>query len=56
MGAVSPYACDVVDQAQFTQLAERVDSLLGRSTTVVVNNAGVGVVGRIDELSLEDWH
>ncbi|MGB0954985.1 MAG: SDR family NAD(P)-dependent oxidoreductase [Panacagrimonas sp.] len=50
------YRCDVGDQAQFTELAEQADSLLGRPTTLVVNNAGVGVGGRIGEVSLEDWH
>lgn len=50
-----PYTCDVGDQGQFTQLAEQADSLLGRPTTLVVNNAGVGVGGRIGEVSLEDW-
>jgi short-subunit dehydrogenase len=51
-----PYTCDVGDQAQYTALAEQADSLLGRPTTLVVNNAGVGVGGRIGEVSLEDWH
>ena len=51
-----PYTCDVGDQVQFTQLAEQADSLLGRPTTLVVNNAGVGVGGRIGDVSLEDWH
>ena len=51
-----PYTCDVGDQVQFTQLAEQADSLLGRPTTLVVNNAGVGVGGRIGDISLEDWH
>lgn len=50
------YICDVGDRAQFSELAEQADSLLGRPTTLVVNNAGVGVGGRIGEISLEDWH
>jgi NAD(P)-dependent dehydrogenase (short-subunit alcohol dehydrogenase family) len=50
-----PYACDVGDQAQFTELAARADELLGRPTTVVINNAGVGVGGPIGDVSLEDW-
>lgn len=51
-----PYTCDVGDQDQFAALAERADTLLGRPTTLVVNNAGVGVGGRIGEVSLKDWH
>ncbi|MCK5771437.1 SDR family NAD(P)-dependent oxidoreductase [Algiphilus sp.] len=50
------YICDVGDRAQFSELAEQADSLLGRPTTLVVNNAGVGVGGRIGKISLEDWH
>ena len=50
------YICDVGDRAQFSELAEQAASLLGRPTTLVVNNAGVGVGGRIGEISLEDWH
>lgn len=49
------YRCDVGDEAQFTALATKADELLGRSTTVIVNNAGVGVGGRIGDVSLEDW-
>ena len=50
------YICDVGDRAQFSELAEQAASLLGRPTTLVVNNAGVGVGGRIGKISLEDWH
>ena len=49
------YTCDVGDEKQFAELAAKADELLGRATTVVVNNAGVGVGGRIGDVSLEDW-
>lgn len=49
------YTCDVGDAAQFADLAARTDQLLARPVTVVINNAGVGVGGRIGEVSLEDW-
>ena len=50
-----PYTCDVGKEDQFAALAEQADGLLGRPTTLVVNNAGVGVGGCIGDVSLEDW-
>lgn len=50
------YACDVGHREQFAEMAAKADSLLGRTTTLVVNNAGVGVGGRIGDVSLDDWH
>lgn len=49
------YTCDVGDNAQFAELADRADTLLGRPATVVINNAGVGAGGRIGDVSLDDW-
>ncbi|MDT0496215.1 SDR family NAD(P)-dependent oxidoreductase [Algiphilus sp. W345] len=49
------YTCDVGDEAQFAELAARADELLGRPTTLVINNAGVGVGGRIGDVNLDDW-
>lgn len=49
------YTCDVGDEKQFAELAAKADGLLGRATTVIVNNAGFGVGGRIGDVSLEDW-
>ncbi|MDE1008607.1 MAG: SDR family NAD(P)-dependent oxidoreductase [Paraburkholderia fungorum] len=51
-----PYTCDVGDENQFTSLAGQADHLVGRPITLLVNNAGVGVGGRIGEVSLKDWH
>ncbi len=49
------YTCDVGDAARFAEMSAKADGLLGRPVTVVVNNAGVGVGGRIGDVPLEDW-
>ncbi len=54
-GRALGYACDVRDASQMEKLADEADGLLGRPVTLVVNNAGVWVGGRIGEVSLEDW-
>lgn len=48
-------ACDVADAQQVAQLAEQAEQLMQHPTTLVINNAGVGLGGKFDELSLEDW-
>jgi len=50
-----PYQCDVGDPDAMHDLAENAENLLGRPTTLVINNAGVGVGGAIGDVSLEDW-
>ena len=55
-GLAIPYGCDVRDAKQVEQLAEEADSLLQRPVSLLVNNAGVWVGGRMGEVSLEDWH
>lgn len=47
--------CDVGDAEQVRQLAEQAETLLGHAVTLVINNAGVGLGGKFDELSLDDW-
>lgn len=47
--------CDVRDAEQVKQLAEQSEKLLGHPVTLVINNAGVGLGGKFDELSLDDW-
>lgn len=47
--------CDVADAKQVAQLAEQAEQLMQHPTTLVINNAGVGLGGKFDELSLEDW-
>lgn len=48
-------ACDVGNAEQVAQLAEQAEQLLQHPVTLVVNNAGVGLGGKFDELSLADW-
>lgn len=47
--------CDVGSAEQVQQLAEQAEALLQHPVTLVINNAGVGLGGKFDELSLEDW-
>lgn len=47
--------CDVGNPEQMRQLAQTSETLLGQPVTLIINNAGVGLGGKFDELSLEDW-
>lgn len=54
-GTAYALACDVGKAAQVKQLASKSEKLLGHPVTLLINNAGVGVGGKFDELSLDDW-
>ena len=54
-GTAFALGCDVGDAEQVRQLAEESERLLGHPATLVINNAGVGIGGKFDELSLADW-
>lgn len=55
-GAIAKaYVCDVGNAEQMKTLADVCDDLLGAPVNLVINNAGVGVGGEIDETTLEDW-
>lgn len=47
--------CDVGVAEQVKHLADQAEQLLGHAVTLVINNAGVGLGGKFDEVSLEDW-
>lgn len=47
--------CDVGVAEQVEQLAVQAEAWFQRPATLVINNAGVGIGGKFDELSLEDW-
>ncbi|MDC4739086.1 SDR family NAD(P)-dependent oxidoreductase [Acinetobacter baumannii] len=47
--------CDVGQTEQVQTLADRAEQLLGHPVTLIINNAGVGLGGKFDEMSLEDW-
>ncbi len=48
-------ACDVGQAEQVAELAEQAEQMMQHPVTLVINNAGVGLGGKFDELSLEDW-
>lgn len=47
--------CDVGMKGQVQALSEQAGQLLGHPVTLLINNAGVGLGGKFDEVSLEDW-
>lgn len=47
--------CDVGEEEQVKKLAKESEALLGHPVTMVINNAGVGLGGKFDEISLDDW-
>ena len=47
--------CDVGNQEQMQALADQAERLMKHSVTLLINNAGVGLGGKFDEVSLEDW-
>ncbi len=47
--------CDVGNAKQVEKLAEQAEQLMQHPATLVINNAGVGLGGKFDETSLEDW-
>ncbi len=49
-------ACDVRNHQEVQEAYEATTEHFGGSIAVLVNNAGLGVTGKLDEMSLEDWH
>ncbi|MFI8145541.1 SDR family NAD(P)-dependent oxidoreductase [Acinetobacter sp. ABJ_C5_2] len=47
--------CDVGQAEQVQALADQAEQLLEHPVTLIINNAGVGLGGKFDEMSLEDW-
>lgn len=47
--------CDVGQAEQVQVLADQAEQLLEHPVTLIINNAGVGLGGKFDEMSLEDW-
>ncbi|MDQ1207566.1 short-subunit dehydrogenase [Acinetobacter baylyi] len=50
-----PVQCDVANAEQVSQLAEHAEKLMQNPVTLVINNAGIGVGGKFDEMTTEDW-
>jgi NAD(P)-dependent dehydrogenase (short-subunit alcohol dehydrogenase family) len=55
IGNARGYACDVRRYDQVRDLFAAVERDLG-GMDVLVNNAGVGLFGSVEEMSVEDWH
>jgi NAD(P)-dependent dehydrogenase (short-subunit alcohol dehydrogenase family) len=53
-GARSTVGLDVRDASAFAAVVERITETHGR-LDILINTAGIGVVGEVHELSLEDW-
>lgn len=47
--------CDVGNAEQVQQLAEQAEQLMQHPTTLVINNAGVGLGGKFTETTMQDW-
>lgn len=54
-GQAYAVVCDVGDANAVRDLAEKAESLLNQPVDLVINNAGVGLGGKFEELSLDDW-
>ena len=49
-------ACDVGQAKQVEALAQQAIKLFQQPASLIINNAGVGLSGKFDHLSLADWH
>lgn len=54
-GTAFAIKCDVGRAAQVRSLASQSAKLFGAPATLLVNNAGVGVGGKIEDMTLDDW-
>lgn len=51
--AVTPVALDVTDAAAFAEVVARIAAV--GSLDYLYNNAGIGLAGEVDQLTLDDW-
>ena len=54
-GTAYAYHCDVTQADQVQQLAQDAEKYLQHPVTLLINNAGVGIGGKFDEMKHEDW-
>jgi NAD(P)-dependent dehydrogenase (short-subunit alcohol dehydrogenase family) len=52
---VYPVNLDVTDRAGFAKAADEVEAHFGQPVQILVNNAGVGVGGLIEDATYDDW-
>lgn len=50
------YECDVRFNESVQAAFDQTISHLGTHVQVLVNNAGLGIMGNLDEMSVDDWH
>ena len=55
LGKAFAAKCDVGVKEQVKALADEAEKLMQHPVTLIINNAGVGLGGKFDEVSLEDW-
>ncbi len=53
---VFSYLGDVADEAFVNHMVSDFEKKTGRPVYVLVNNAGISIVGLVQDLSLSDWH
>lgn len=54
-GRAAALPCDVGDAAAVKTMADAAEGLLGGAVTLIINNAGVGLGGKFEDLSEDDW-
>ena len=54
-GRAAALVCDVGDAAAVKTMADAAECLLGGAVTLIINNAGVGLGGKFEDLSEDDW-
>lgn len=54
-GTAFAVKCDVSKAAQVRNLASQSAKLFDAPVTLLINNAGVGIGGKVEDMTLEDW-
>lgn len=54
-GRAAAMTCDVGSAEAVKAMSEQAEGLLGHPVTLLINNAGVGLGGKFEDVSLDDW-